>query len=409
MSLAKACASKTFSRAALAAAPSLACRLQPPPQISSRYLTMARPSQAMCLGSPASRSFSTEQARGGKLSEQEDVDLDSVAYGFMASQALFSGLELSLFDYVAEAGDAGASLATLQQKCDVTAPRLQTLVTALVACKCLRRSPDGLYTNSPNTAQFMVQSSRHYYGDYLRYQIGQQFYGTMGSLPDVMKTGKAPSYASWFSDPEVAQKYTQAQHNGSVATAKYLVKKKLALGGISSMLDVGGGSGAFSYVFVGATPGLNSTVLELPEVCRTGEKIREQQPEDVQTRVQFKELDATKPDWPVDDGSFELVLMSYISGSVPEPVIKGLYSNAYKALKPGGRLLVHDFMVDDSKDGPVLGALWALQHVTVNAEGLGLHPEEIITRMAAAGFDASKCETMEMIRGMTKLIVAHKA
>jgi len=45
----------------------------------------------------------------------------------------------------------------------------------------------------------------------------------------------------------------------------------------------------------------------------------------------------------------------------------------------------------------------------VNADGLGLCPAEIITRMGAGGFDTSKCETMEMIHGMTKLIVAHKA
>lgn len=28
-------------------------------------------------------------------------------------------------------------------------------------------------------------------------------------------------------------------------------------------------------------------------------------------------------------------------------------------------------MVNDSLDGPELGSLWALQHVTVNADGLG--------------------------------------
>ena len=55
------------------------------------------------------------------------------------------------------------------------------------------------------------------------------------------------------------------------------------------------------------------------------------------------------------------MLMSYISGSVPEPAVGPLYANAYSALRPGGRLVVHDFMVDDSKDGPELGALWALQ------------------------------------------------
>jgi SAM-dependent methyltransferase len=365
---------------------------------------------AMASNTTSSLTAASAGRRGFSAGQEaaEDVDVDNVAYGFMASQALFSGLELGMFDHIAAAGEAGLSADDICKACGINAPRVQTLITALTSMKSLRRSTDGHYTLSPNTAKFLVQSSRQYYGDYLRYQIGQQFYKTMGNLPEVLTTGKAPSYASWFSDPEVAKTYTTAQHNGSVATAKYLIKKKMQLGGISTMLDVGGGSGAFSYVFTEATPGLESTVLELPEVCRTGEGIRATQSEDVQKRVKFAELDATSPDWPVSDSSFDVVLMSYISGSVPEPVIGALYKNAFKALKPGGRLLVHDFMVDDSLDGPALGALWGLQHVTVNADGLGLCPKEIISRMASAGFDASRCETQEMIHGMTKLIVAHK-
>jgi len=338
----------------------------------------------------------------------DDVDIDSVAYGFMASQAIFTGLEVGVFDAVAAAGAGGIGLADLQQASGITAPRLQTLLTSLTAIKSLMRdSATGKYTLSDNSSKFLVQSSRHYYGDYLKYQMGRQFYHRMGALPDVMTTGVAPSYASWFSDPETAQTYTQAQHNGSVATAKYLVKKKLSLEGATEMLDVGGGSGAFSYVFVGATPGLNSTVLELPEVCNTGEKIKATQSADVQSRVKFTELDATSPTWPVNECAYEVVLMSYISGSVPAAIIGELYINAYKALKPGGRLLIHDFMVNDSLDSPALGALWALQHVTVNADGLGLCPSEVIDRAATAGF--GKCESMEMIHGMTKLIVCHKA
>jgi len=337
------------------------------------------------------------------------VDLDGLAYGFMGSQALFTGLELKIFDVIATKGPEGMSIEQLRKALGMDAPRLQTLLTALVTVKCLRRSSEGSYTLSPNTAQFMVSSSPHYYGDYLKYQIGRLFYRQMAELSNVMSTGKAPDYASWFSDPEVASTYTLAQHNGSMATAKALVKRKLQLGGVGRMLDVGGGSGAFSYVFVESTPGLHSTVLELPEVCRTGEKTRAQQPEDVQKRVNFVELDATKPDWPVQEGVYDIVLMSYLSSSVPEPVIVQLYSNARKALRPGGRFLVHDFMVNDSLDGPQLGALWALQHVAVNADGLGLCPKETILRMGLAGFDTSKCETMEMIHGMTKLIVAHMA
>ena len=70
------------------------------------------------------------------------------------------------------------------------------------------------------------------------------------------------------------------------------------------MLDVGGGSGAFSYVFTEATPGLKSLMLELPEVCKTGEGIRAKQSEDVQERVKYIPLDATSPDWPVQGFEF---------------------------------------------------------------------------------------------------------
>ncbi|CAK0911964.1 unnamed protein product, partial [Prorocentrum cordatum] len=337
-----------------------------------------------------------------------DVDLDSVAYGFMASQALFAALELGLFDHVAAAGPAGAGAAALGAACGVEGPRLLTLLTALVALKCLRQA-GGFYTLSPNTARYMVRTSKAYYGDYLMYQIGRQFYATMGQLPEVMKTGRALTYASWFSDPAVAETYTRAQHNGSLATARSLIRGMADLAEVRDLLDVGGGSGAFSYAFAAAAPALQATVLELPEVCCVGEAIRAGQPEDVRRRVRFVELDATSPSWPVADGAYDAVIMSYLSGSVPEPVIVGLYANAWRALRPGGRLLVHDFMVNDSRDGPVLASLWALQHVTVNAAGVGLCPSEVLVRLGQAGFDPGKCDTSEMIQGLTKLVVARKA
>ena len=64
--------------------------------------------------------------------------------------------------------------------------------------------------------------------------------------------------------------------------------------------------------------------------------------------------------------------------------------------------------VNDSLDGPALGALWALQHVAVNADGLGLHPAAVAAKLEGAGFNAVDAPR-EMIGGMTKLVIAHKA
>lgn len=69
-------------------------------------------------------------------------------------------------------------------------------------------------------------------------------------------------------------------------------------------------------------------------------------------------------------------------------------------------LIVHSFMVDDSLDGPLLGALWSLQHVAVNASGLGLHPANVTELMTKAGF--GEVTQAEMIGGMTKLMIGKK-
>jgi len=338
--------------------------------------------------------------------DAEDVDLDNLAYGFMASQALFAALDLGVFDKLAAAGKP-LTVEQLAKVCNVEDLRLQTLLTALVAAKCLRRdAASKSYSNSPNVSQFMVTSSKAYYGDYFKYQIGSLFYARMGHLSSIMRGEEALDYSTWFSDPKVASLYTLAQHNGSLATAKSLFRK-VPLTGVSRFLDVGGGSGAFSVIAARMVPGLQATVLELPEVCREGRRLLEKEAgPDEKARVEFLELDATSPNWPVQPGSKEVVLMSYLSGSVPEAVISQLYGNALKALLPGGKLIVHDFMVDDSKDGPALGAYWALQHVTVNPDGLGLSPSEVSDRMKAAGF--GKTEAFDMIARMTKVVIGHK-
>jgi hypothetical protein len=251
----------------------------------------------------------------------------------------------------------------------------------------------------------MVTTSKYYYGDYLKLQIGRQFYGQMGHLPQVMSTGSGPDYTSWFADGEAADVYTRAQHNGSLATA-FALMKRVDLSGSKKVLDVGGGSGAFQVGMCTKFPECNSTVLELPNVAETGEKIVASQHPEVKDRIKFlggSALDVWPDETPKD---VDLCLMSYISGSVPEKFVQILYDNAFKHVRSGGRFIVHDFMVNDDLQGPPLGALWALQHVAVNADGVGLNPHEISTRMTKAGF--VDIEVQEMIKGMTKVIIGHK-
>jgi hypothetical protein len=330
-----------------------------------------------------------------------EPDVDAIAYGFMASQALFTALELELFDKL----DTPKTAAELQADLSINAPRLQTLLTALTSVNLLWREANGTYVLPENVKATMVTSSKFYYGDYIKLQIGRQFYGQMGSLPQVMTTGTGPDYTTWFADGEAADVYTRAQHNGSLATA-FALMKRVDLSGTKTVLDVGGGSGAFQVGICTKFPECRSFVLELPNVADTGERIIAGSHPKVKDRIEFikgSALDAWPHSTPKD---VDLCLMSYISGSVPEAHVQSLYDKAFTHVRNGGKLIVHDFMVNDDLQGPPLGALWALQHVAVNAEGLGLNPQEVCTRMAKAGF--VDIEVQDMIKGMTKVIVAHK-
>jgi len=336
----------------------------------------------------------------------DGVDIDQIAYGFMGSQALFAALEIGVFDTISKKGLTADAIASGVEKGNAEESehrrRVQTLLNALTAHGLLVRAESGEYTNAGNTQKFLVTDSKYYYGDYLKFQVGRQFYPKLGQLRAIMN-GEPSSYAEWFSDPAEAQMYTDAQHNGSLATARALLKR-VDLSNVKDFLDVGGGSGAFAITLCRKYPDVGAQVIELPEVAKRGEAFVAMEEPEVAKRIKYHSGNALD-DWGLPDASKDVVLMSYISGSVPEPLLVPMYKAAFNALRPGGRLIVHDFMVDDGMDGPALAANWAVAHVTVNSAGLGLAPAGVSERMRAAGFTTIE-PAEEMIGRMTKTVIA---
>ena len=100
------------------------------------------------------------------------------------------------------------------------------------------------------------------------------------------------------------------------------------------------------------------------------------------------------------------MLMSYLLSAVSETATQALLSRAYKALRPGGRLLIHDFMVDDDHSGPPLAALWLLNAVTIDADVAALTPAWLTSAVASAGFGA--CHVTPVVPGTTRLLSARR-
>eukprot|EP00755_Sulcionema_specki_P027238 Sspe_Gene.16603::Locus_5860_Transcript_1_1_Confidence_1.000_Length_1290::g.16603::m.16603 len=330
-----------------------------------------------------------------------EADIDRIAYGFMGSQALFTALDLGVFDasYPSRASELSMSLG-------INETRLQTLLTALVALGLLARTRDGVYSLTPPSARHLARSSRAYYGDYLKQQVARQFYPRMARLSHALRDGATETYSTWFENPQEAAYYTTAQHNGSKATARQLWKRVGLPAKEVVLLDIGGGSGVFSIEL--ARQGATCFVMELENVAKEGRGIVER--EGMAHRVQYIEGsvldDATWREWERvrPPGRTVVALMSYLCGSVPAKALPQLFSHVHNVAH---KVVVHDFMVDDSLDGPPIAALWALQHVTVNSAGKGLHPAFITNLLEDAGY-TKVTQFGDLIPGLTKLIVASK-
>ncbi|NER85019.1 MAG: hypothetical protein F6K42_37030, partial [Leptolyngbya sp. SIO1D8] len=109
------------------------------------------------------------------------------------------------------------------------------------------------------------------------------------------------------------------------------------------------------------------SIIDFPNVAEIGWRFISEA--GLVDRVRYIPGNAVEAEWP---GRQDAILMSYLMSGVPGPAVAQLLDKAFAALKPGGRLMVHDFMVDENRRGPALAALWQLQHMAFTPDAHSL-------------------------------------
>ncbi len=314
------------------------------------------------------------------LKTQAD-EISEIAFGFMASKALFAALHFEAFTHLAGGRKTAVELGAVT---GLHPDRALTLLTAL-AGQGLVGVEEGRFFNSPAADAFLVKGAKYDFGDYLRLQVGKQMYGLLdqidAALENKLPEGATGSYADWFDDPEQARLYSESQHAGSLGPARQLARR-VDLSGARRMLDVGGGTGAFAITLCQAFPQLSVTIVDFPNVARLGAEYVEAA--GLSDRIAFIAGDALRADWP---DAQDAILMSYLMSGVPGDMHGPLIARARDHLAPDGRLLVHDFVVDAARTGPPLAALWQLQHTAFTPQARSLDDGWLRDAFSAAGFE----------------------
>ena len=253
---------------------------------------------------------------------------------------------------------------------------VERLVNALVAMELLTKSADK-YGNTPSAAEFLSKDSDKYLGNIILHH--HHLVESWSRLDQGVQSGRAIRGQSSFSDEEWRESFLMGMFNMAMNMAPMLVPK-IDISSRRHLLDLGGGPGTYAIHFCRHNPQLKATVFDLPTTRPFAEKTIERF--DMSDRIDFQDGNYLKDDI---EGRFDAAWLSHIlHGEGPEEC-RQIIQKAAAALKPGGIILIHEFILDNSMDGPLFPALFSLNMLLGTDSGQAYSEQQLMDMLTTAG------------------------
>lgn len=299
------------------------------------------------------------------------------AMAFQRSRVLLTAYELGVFTVLNDERRPSADVAAA---IGADARATDRLMNALTAMGLLEKR-DGLFGNRPAAAASLVKGKPGYLASLSH---TNHLWDTWSGMTDVVRRGGPPASLGAINDrgSDWLRPFIGAMHWRARQGAPELVRL-LDLDGVSRVLDVGGGSGAYAMALVRARHGITAVVFDLPAVLPLTRAY-------IQAEGLSAEIETQAGDYLHDPlgGPYDLVFMSAVIHSNSAEENRLLFRKAAEALRPGGRLVVQDFLVDEDRSGPLQPTLFALNMLVGTQAGDTYTESEVREWMAAAGFEA---------------------
>ncbi|MFG2497886.1 methyltransferase [Streptomyces sp. NPDC048441] len=332
---------------------------------------------------------------------EESSRVHSILTAYLQSKAVFTALELGVFETLEESPRTVPELAArlgLEQR------PTRALLTALRGLELVRT--EGVeYGNTPEAARFLIAGRPEYMGGFAEHQNAH--FGHFARLGDavrtnaslnqrVLKKGYRDQGAAAGEGREGTGRLIQAMRVSSRLQADKLAAT-VPLDDVRSVIDLGCGSGDYSIALAKHHPELRITSLDYPAVCDlTRANVREA---GAGNQVEVRPTDIMEDPWPESDA----VLLSHVlDGYGPERATH-LIRRIHAHLPDGGRLFVHAHM--PSLATGVFPYLFGLILLVNTEEGEVRDEDDIRGWVNEAGFRKVETRNVSLLSG---LLVATK-
>ncbi|HUW62768.1 MAG TPA: methyltransferase [Candidatus Bathyarchaeia archaeon] len=301
--------------------------------------------------------------------------IDALARGFQNSYVIFAANEADIFALLEQPRTAP----DVARARGLSERGTRILLNGLAAMELVVRQGD-TYRNTEVASACFVPGGIAYQGHILRHM--RHVSENWARLGEAVRTGTGAQAQGPARTPDQVRAFILGMSDiAKMSASEMLPHLDLDLSGRRHMLDLGGGPATYAITFLNAFPQMRATVFDFPDVIEIArEQVAETRIED---RFSYITGDMTRDD--IGSG-YDFILLSNIIHSMSVEENRTVVSKCYKALLPGGILLIKDFLVENDRSGPPFGLMFAINMLVATPEGDTYTFAEVEAWTREAGF-----------------------
>ncbi|MDE3109482.1 MAG: methyltransferase domain-containing protein [Acidobacteriota bacterium] len=300
-------------------------------------------------------------------------------WSFINPLALDAAIQIGVFDVL----DSGPkTLDEVGRATGASVRGLAAIMNLLVGLQFLARTSDGRYALTPESSAFLVSAKPGYHGGFVHHLISMA--SDFLPLAEIVRAGKPP--ASHFGTADAAEFFEELV--GNILPVAFPGARMVAEAlGVSrttqplAVLDIGAGSGVWGIAFAQASPLVRVTAVDLPRVLDATRKIANQF--GVADRFHYAGKDIFRDEL---GSGFSIATLGHIMHMAGPEQNRALLKNIFRALLPGGTLVIGEFIVDEDRTGPVEPLAFAVNMLVHTDEGNAYTLGEMRSWLEDAGF-----------------------
>jgi SAM-dependent methyltransferase len=304
--------------------------------------------------------------------------IDRIAIGFMEAKILLAAAELRVFERLK---GRGASLDDLLAATGWDRRATEILLDALVAMELLEKRESG-YRNRPDVERDLVEDAAHQLPSMLRHRNGM--FRQWALLEDRVR-GTIPVGERVQRQSDAAnENFIRAMFFASGETAASVVER-IPLDGVKRVADLGGGPGHYLAAFAKRSSEIEPYLVDLPHTLEIARDLLKGG--GLADRVRFVAWDLYADDPPTDLPPLDLAFLSQVVHGESADANRALFAKLARVIAPGGRLVVHENLVNPDRTSPRPAAIFAVNMLAMTPGGRTYTEDEIAGWGRETGFE----------------------